>query len=125
MFSSAKQCSQRDSGVPAVYVISCFGRRQTRVDVLTLIDAVEALGFASSTVEAIAARFLEEASVSWSDVRAAGIAGRDVVRLRRHMAGEVSAAPVPAAAAALSPSPVGSCIGLRRVIVIVGSSRRY
>ena len=59
------------------------------MDVLALVDAAEALGFAASIVETIADRFMEVPSVGWSDVHAAGIAGRDIARLRRHIEGQV------------------------------------
>ena len=56
---------------------------------LALVDAAEALGFAASIVETIADRFMEVPSVGWSDLHAVGIPGRDIVRLRRHLAGQV------------------------------------
>ena len=61
------------------------------MDVLALSDAAEAVGCAESTVETIADRFMEATSVSWSDVHSVGIAGRDIVRLRRHLTEEVCA----------------------------------
>ena len=59
------------------------------MDVLSLADAVIALECSESTVDIIAARFIDEVTVTWSAVHGAGIPGRDIVRLRRHMAGVV------------------------------------
>ena len=62
---------------------------QAPVDVVALIDAAEALTLPASVMDIIAARFLDVPCVSWSDAYAAGIRGRDIVQLRRHLAGEV------------------------------------
>ena len=62
---------------------------QAPVDVLALADAVATSGCDASIVDIIAARFIDAASVSWSDVHDAGVPGRDIVRLRRHLAGQV------------------------------------
>ena len=62
---------------------------QAPVDVVAVVDAAEALGLPSSVMDVIAERFIDAPCVSWSDARAAGIRGRDIVQLRRHLAGEV------------------------------------
>ena len=62
---------------------------QVPVDVVALTEAAEALGLAAGTVETIADQFAERLSVSWSDVRAVSVAGRDIARLRQHMSGQV------------------------------------
>ena len=59
------------------------------MDVVAVVDAAEALGLPSSVMDVIAERFIDAPCVSWSDARAAGIRGRDIVQLRWHLAGEV------------------------------------
>ena len=62
---------------------------QAPVDVLLLADTVAALHCSEAAVDVIAARFIDEACVTWSDVHAAGIDGRDIARVRQHLARKV------------------------------------
>ena len=64
-------------------VRALFGR-QDRVDALTVLDAMEALAFDTGLQEAVADRLMSLPTVAWTEL---GLRGRDVARLRRHIAG--------------------------------------
>ena len=47
-----------------------------------LFGAMRSLELPAATIEAVAVHFAHRDCVTWSDVRDAGVSGRDVVRLR-------------------------------------------
>ena len=53
-----------------------------------MFDGLLALAVPDAVAEAIADRFVAVEAVTWGDVRDAGIAGRDVVRLRKRISGD-------------------------------------
>ena len=54
-----------------------------------MIDAMKSLGLAEEAIERLADRVLTMVDVSWSDVRDAGIPGRDIVQARQQMVNKV------------------------------------
>ena len=62
---------------------------QAVVEVIALVDTMQAIGLSMSLVEVVADRFMTAESVSWSDVRDAGVSGRDIVRVRQCLVGKV------------------------------------
>ena len=55
------------------------------MEMVTLFDALQSQGVSDAVVETVADRFMTADFVTWSDVHAAGICGRDIARLRRHV----------------------------------------